>query len=328
MNQIRPLFLINETPLHAGSGHDLGIIDLPIQREKHTGYPKVEASGLRGALRELFENSLREFNGKKIEKLVKTVFGPENDTDNYKSALQISDMRLLLFPVKSVKGVFAYITCPQVLSRFVADMQRIYGKKFKFERDPKAENNGCQVQSVNNITMGRYIILEEYTYENKGEMPKLEIKSKDKDEKEIKIEKTLGEWLTANDLAKDNAWRTEKLKKDIIVVSDDSFKDFVKYSTECITRTQIENDTGTVKTGALFTEEFLPTESVMYSMISTTGLFTKNNNEVFTKKAESVMEYFDAGLEPLFQLGGDASLGKGLMRTKLFRNPTKTTNNE
>lgn len=30
----KPLFFICETPLHAGSGSDLGIVDLPIQREK------------------------------------------------------------------------------------------------------------------------------------------------------------------------------------------------------------------------------------------------------------------------------------------------------
>ena len=52
--QAKPLFLIVETPLHAGSGTDLGIVDLPIQREKHTDYPKVEASGLKGAIREIF----------------------------------------------------------------------------------------------------------------------------------------------------------------------------------------------------------------------------------------------------------------------------------
>lgn len=39
----KPVFLIVETSLHAGSGSDLGIVDLPIQREKHTDYPKIEA---------------------------------------------------------------------------------------------------------------------------------------------------------------------------------------------------------------------------------------------------------------------------------------------
>lgn len=54
--EAKPLFLICETPLHAGSGDELGVIDLPIQREKHTNFPKVEASSLKGALRESFES--------------------------------------------------------------------------------------------------------------------------------------------------------------------------------------------------------------------------------------------------------------------------------
>ncbi|NLI12590.1 MAG: type III-B CRISPR module RAMP protein Cmr4, partial [Peptococcaceae bacterium] len=35
----RPLFFMCETSLHAGSGNDLGIVDLPIQRERHTSFP-------------------------------------------------------------------------------------------------------------------------------------------------------------------------------------------------------------------------------------------------------------------------------------------------
>jgi len=33
------LYLYAETPVHAGSGTSLGIVDLPIQRERTTGYP-------------------------------------------------------------------------------------------------------------------------------------------------------------------------------------------------------------------------------------------------------------------------------------------------
>ena len=45
------LFIFAETPLHAGTGSGLGAVDLPIQRERSTGYPIVQASGLKGALR-------------------------------------------------------------------------------------------------------------------------------------------------------------------------------------------------------------------------------------------------------------------------------------
>ena len=49
----KPFFIRTITPLHAGTGQDLGIVDLPIQRERHTSYPKIEGSGLKGAIREI-----------------------------------------------------------------------------------------------------------------------------------------------------------------------------------------------------------------------------------------------------------------------------------
>ncbi len=45
------LFIYVETPLHAGTGRGLGAVDLPIQRERTTGYPIVQASSVKGRLR-------------------------------------------------------------------------------------------------------------------------------------------------------------------------------------------------------------------------------------------------------------------------------------
>jgi CRISPR-associated protein Cmr4 len=42
------LFLYCETPVHAGTGTSLSIVDLPIQRERITGLPIVQASSLKG----------------------------------------------------------------------------------------------------------------------------------------------------------------------------------------------------------------------------------------------------------------------------------------
>lgn len=40
------VFLYAETPLHAGSGTALGAVDLPIQRERLSGLPMVQGSGI------------------------------------------------------------------------------------------------------------------------------------------------------------------------------------------------------------------------------------------------------------------------------------------
>ena len=50
------VFYRNETPLHMGTGTELGVVDLPVQREKHTGFPKGEASSIKGTFRSISEH--------------------------------------------------------------------------------------------------------------------------------------------------------------------------------------------------------------------------------------------------------------------------------
>ena len=131
----KPLFLIVETPLHAGSGSDLGIVDLPIQREKHTSYPKIEGSGIKGAIREVFSTqpdlktlqkdwNITSVDDSDYKGAIDLTFGPDTtDQSNlHAGALGFTDARLLLFPVKSVSEVFGWITCPAVLERFKHDL--------------------------------------------------------------------------------------------------------------------------------------------------------------------------------------------------------------
>ncbi len=318
--QAKLFFMLCETPLHAGSGDDLGVVDQPIQRERHTGFPKVESSSLKGALREVFEKMTEiSLNGKeqdkeKFKKAIELTFGPESG-DKHAGALGFTDSRLLLFPVKSVKGVFAWITCPQVLERFKNDLSLCgIEKKFKIPLKMTAPEN-CSLF----IKKGK-IVLEEYTF------------ALGKDDKDCT---DLAKWLSVNVLPSEDSysyWR-DKMKQDVIVLADDDFRDFVNMSTEVITRIKIDNKTGIVQSGALFTEEYLPVESVMYSLVLTSPVFnqdksifaadnTKGNmskGEKEAQEAENIMKYFTENIskKSLFQLGGNASIGKGFMRIKV-----------
>ena len=303
----KPVFLIAETPLHAGSGSDLGAVDLPIQRERHTDFPKVEGSSIKGCFRESFDESDKEItlNSKKFkvnnEKVIDLVFGPE-DGNKHAGALGFTDARLLLFPVKSMKGVFAWITCPRVLRQFKNDLS--LAKIFPDKTFPESPG----VVPGSNVTISHKVILEEYTFSLSGS----------------DVHKDFAEWLADNILpsgAEYNYWR-EKMKKDVVVLNDDDFRDFVNLSTEVITRTKIDSKTGTVETGALFTEEYLPTESILYSlalatpiMISDDGKKEPFRDECSEKEAKNVLEYFTNGLPNIIQMGGNATIGKGLIRT-------------
>lgn len=318
--QAKPFFLIVETPLHAGSGSDLGIVDLPIQREKHTDYPKIEASGLKGSIREIFDTKAKSGEIKNEE--VTLTFGPESG-DLHAGSLGFTDARLLLFPVKSVKGVFAWVTCPAVLERFKHDLSICKpGIKIKFlDKVPDANtmSNECDL-IVKDEADTKKIVLEEYTFT---------VRHND-------ACNTVAEWIADNVLPTNdssyNYW-INKMKKDIVVLSDDDFRDFVTLSTEVIARTKIDNQTGTVATGALWYEEYLPTDSILYSLALTTPLFVddaKKKGTVFEitghvpdknlTEAEKVLDFFADGLPNIIQIGGNATIGKGIVRTHVYQN--------
>src|SRR5713101_1438442 len=106
------------SPLHAGTGQGVGVIDLPIAREKATGLPFLPGSSLKGPLRSLCPATERT-----------QVFGPESTNipggENQASPAQFSDQRLLLLPIRSLAGTFAWVTSPYILQRFVRDMKDI-----------------------------------------------------------------------------------------------------------------------------------------------------------------------------------------------------------
>lgn len=314
--------MLVETPLHVGTGMELGEVDLPIQREKHTGFPKIESSGLKGSIREVFENITdksrlkKEFpsieNNDEWDEAVWLAFGPE-EGDTHSGALGFTDARLLLFPVKSMKGVFAWITCPYVLERFKNELKLTDMKTEAIEEKIKVPDPNSIVEG-SSLAFDSKIVLEEYTF--------AVTLSQD-------LEK-FAEWLAQsifpnpqNESDPYRFWR-EKMKKDIIVLSDDDFRDFVNLSTEVTTRIKIDNKTGTTQEGALFSEEYLPQESVLYSLALATPIFVKNNKDkgIFKregkKEEDLVLEFFKAGLPEIIQIGGNATIGKGLVRTKVW----------
>src|SRR5437660_12574596 len=56
----RLLFLHAQTGLHPGSGTALGTVDLPVQRERHTRWPLIPGSALKGILRDLCREKAKE----------------------------------------------------------------------------------------------------------------------------------------------------------------------------------------------------------------------------------------------------------------------------
>lgn len=319
----KSLALIVETPLHAGSGSDLGIVDLPIQREKHTNYPKIEASSLKGSLREVFEfqeknKTLFPNLANVTQECIDVTFGPgTKNAAEYAGAIAFTDARLLLFPVKSMKGVFAWITCPGVIDRFLRDLE--HAKMTRPAIKPQAleftvpDTTGLFVKELDN--QDGIVVLEEYAFDavkKNGDCT------------------TLAAWLAEHLLPQGTSydfWR-EKLQRDMIVLSDKDFQDFVTMSTEVIARIAISDATGTVEEGPWY-EEYLPADTILYTLVLASDPFTQEKPTGMCQTADGIMQFFTQGLaaaKHVIQVGGNATIGKGLVRTHLL-NTTGGENN-
>src|SRR3989304_8709985 len=162
--EAKVMFIYTETSLHCGSGTSLGVIDLPIQREKYTDYPVCQASGIKGVVREWFETN----GAYKNDDRSKYVFGPDfgrGDSDAFAGAATFTDARLLLFPVRSLNGVFAYTTSRFALSRLKRDLQmaKVPGVNWTIPAesgDKIVGNSDCKIKDSNNK-----VVLEEYTFD-------------------------------------------------------------------------------------------------------------------------------------------------------------------
>src|SRR5207302_541516 len=138
----RLLFLHAQTALHPGSGTALGTVNLPVQRERHTHWPTIPGSSLKGILRDLCREGAKEKyqedrDGEgKVRRTRRRVaneedpdlvaaFGPGkvDERSGHAGALAVTDARILAFPVRSLRGVFAWVTCPDVLDRLDRDLR-------------------------------------------------------------------------------------------------------------------------------------------------------------------------------------------------------------
>ena len=60
MNHSKILYLFTRTPLHVGAGASVGAIDQPVIRERHTGFPIIPASSLKGSFADQWVADLKQ----------------------------------------------------------------------------------------------------------------------------------------------------------------------------------------------------------------------------------------------------------------------------
>lgn len=341
------MFFYSETSLHVGSGTSLGAFDLPVQREKYTNYPNAFGSGVKGAIREWFEvtnlfNRLKSIDVAKAHEIlyklkmdeqlngyekgitdiidlekekIKKVFGPEDEKGSeHAAAMSVTEARLLLFPVRSMVGTFAYVTCPFVLNRFKRDLAAIE-KTF----DPniplpnrleaiitRKDDMLCTKDSNLKVGSTGKIILEEYAFTFSSEATRNCNK--------------IASWISTNAIPlgdEYNFWR-EKVKESLLLINDNDFKTLVEHSTEIQTRVKLgEGKITTGKGGNLFTEENVPCDTLFYSTLMTSIPNTVNTDDGLNTPTE-IMKYLTALNNKRMQIGGDETIGKGIAKARFL----------
>lgn len=300
MTEVALLFLHALTGLHPGSGTALGVVDLPVQRERHTGWPTIPGTSLKGVIRA--EALGVEPERARPSEHFLAVFGP--DTKNaaeHAGAVAFTDARILAFPVRSLKGVFAWVTCPAVLARLSRD-QELAGA-VPLVRVPTVTGEQALVGTGSRLEIivgnRRGLVLEEFDFAAQQHA--------DAD--------AIAEWI-AERAVTDDATRA-RIRTHLAVISDDSFAHFVQYATEVTARIALNYETKTVTDGALFYEEFLPPESLFYSLL----IAQKARRKAVTLDPAGVLSWLAKLDLKTIQIGGGETIGKGFCAVRLERTP-------
>ena len=291
-NQTALLLLTSETPLHAGAGQSVDGIDLPIQREVHTDWPCVYGSAVKGALRAHAEQRMQPKST-----AITDLFGPdhggaqERDT-SHAGALLVGDATLLALPVRSLQSSFKWVTCPQAITRFARTAERL----------GLALTLPAISQPAPDKALGQgdaKLFLEEFRFEQSPDA-------------------CIGALAKALAPLSGGALDAATLEQRLVVVHDDIFSFLARNATSVQPHIAIDSTTKTVKDGALWFEETLPPETLLYVPLTATASRRKGGALTAAQVLEQFEQLLPAGKNWL-QLGGNETTGMGWCRVGIAR---------
>lgn len=291
-NQTALLLLTSETPLHAGAGQSVDGIDLPIQREVHTDWPCVFGSAVKGALRAHAEQRMEPKST-----AITDLFGPdhggaqERDT-SHAGALLVGDATLLALPVRSLQSSFKWVTCPQALQRFARTAERL-GLALALPAISQPAPDKALGQG------DAKLFLEEFRFEQSPDA-------------------CIGALAKALAPLSGGALDEATLEQRLVVVHDDIFSFLARNATSVQPHIAIDSTSKTVKDGALWFEETLPPETLLYVPLTATASRRKGGALTAAQVLEQFEQLLPAGKNWL-QLGGNETTGMGWCRVGIAR---------
>ena len=296
------LVLVKATSmLHPGVGRSGEVVDLPIQRD-NLSFPVVYSSSLKGALKSAFWSE--------DEENAKAIFGPDpSEGDKHPSAILISDAFTLTFPVRSLMGVYAFITAPVLLKRLKESISVI-------------EATGKLNEKIKSLKTSVKNVLEVF-----------ESKIKGKQEALVSTSSLLQVTPLGGDIVVNEEFRLKPVTDDhvkaledhlgiergrLIVAADDIAKEAIDRGLPKITRIKLERGSKTVSKGGLWTEEYIP----QWTVFQTIFLYSKPHRNGKITDAEGVKEKVTEYLEKkggYLIIGGNETIGRGIVRLEIIK---------
>lgn len=266
------------SPVHAGCGASTSAVDLPIQRERHTNWPHIQASGVKGAMRDHY----RRFAGEKQAQTINFIFGSDKENDSEQKgfdgdvpgAISVSDAKLVAFPVRSNVAPFVWVTAPSVLERLNNDLE-FAGFDTYIEVPAVSEEEAVALSGeISGDVILEDAVVTVTTRDEKFSLP-------------------------------DGFPEIERL----LLISDEMFDYCVSSCTEIQTQIKIDSEKGTAKDGGLRYQELLPADTLMYSIV----YYSKSSglNEL---QADTIQKHIEDVIKDFIQIGGDETLGRGICK--------------
>lgn len=285
-------------PIHVGGDDLRGVIDLAIQREQQNHWPVVFGSSVKGALREAALTQWGE--GPQLD----AIFGPSKpERDNIRAgALLVNEMRLLALPVASLSSVYKWVTCPEALRRLLRDC-KLFGIA-----------NISNISHINNAapTPGPVpqLAAGEALSFNQSDPDKLFLREYLFHKRSAQAHEEAIIPLFAQLFGEEEA----PLRERLLVVSDARFGHLSATCTAINPHIALDANKTTIG-GALWYEEALPSETLMYLPLASEHERLSQSQQNKQAKAQSKAELMDQVLSlferPYLRVGANETTGMG-----------------
>jgi CRISPR-associated protein Cmr4 len=299
-------------PIHVGTDDLRGVIDLAIQREKHNNWPVVYGSSVKGALREAAASQWVD-----EASALHAIFGAQNNGGNggnggnasggdhraeqtngpvrdhiRAGALLVNEMRLLALPVAALNSVYKWVTCPEALRRLRRDYQ-MFGIATACPAIPALQNSDA---ISFNLDDPANIFLREYLFHKRSA-----------DDAEQAWPAQFTSLFGADE---------SEFRQRLLIVSDARFGHLVETCTAIAPHIKLDKNKTTTD-GALWYEETLPSETLMYLPLASeherlsksqqTAAATPQDKQALLEK---VLTLF-APARPYLRVGANETTGMG-----------------